>query len=65
ALGAALGVAAVAAADGRAGLAVRAAALVALVALAAVGDTVSYSQALWGVPGVRSVDAYGRRDSYG
>jgi hypothetical protein len=62
ALGAALGVAAVAAADGRAGLAVRASALV---ALAAVGDMVSYSQALWGVPGVRSVDAYGRRDSYG
>jgi UDP-N-acetylmuramyl pentapeptide phosphotransferase/UDP-N-acetylglucosamine-1-phosphate transferase len=62
ALGAALGVAAVAAADGRAGLAVRAAALV---ALAVVGDRVSYSQAVWGVPGVRSVDAYGRRDSYG
>ncbi|MFE2430029.1 hypothetical protein ACFXJ5_25180 [Streptomyces sp. NPDC059373] len=64
ALGAALGVAAVAsrAANGRAGPAVHAAVLV---ALAAVGDKVSYSQALWGAPGVRSVDAYGRRDSYG
>jgi hypothetical protein len=64
ALGAALGVAVVAAgaANGRVGPAAYAAALV---ALAAVGDKVSYSQALWGAPGVRSVDAYGRRDSYG
>ncbi|MEU1626652.1 hypothetical protein ABZ746_15250 [Streptomyces sp. NPDC020096] len=57
ALGAALGVAIVAA-NGRTGRALHAAVLV---ALAAVGDKVSYSDALWTAPGIRAVDAWGRR----
>jgi hypothetical protein len=54
--GAALGVA-VAAGNGRGGLVAHAAVLV---ALAAVGDKVSYSEALWNAPWVRTVDRWGR-----
>jgi UDP-N-acetylmuramyl pentapeptide phosphotransferase/UDP-N-acetylglucosamine-1-phosphate transferase len=56
ALGAAIGVA-VAAGNGRGGLVAHAAVLV---ALAAVGDKVSYSEALWNAPWVRTVDRWGR-----
>jgi UDP-N-acetylmuramyl pentapeptide phosphotransferase/UDP-N-acetylglucosamine-1-phosphate transferase len=56
ALGAALGVSIVAA-NGRTGRVLHAAVLV---ALAAIGDRVSYGDALWTAPGIRTVDAWGR-----
>ncbi|MCQ4041688.1 hypothetical protein ACFOSC_32875 [Streptantibioticus rubrisoli] len=56
ALGAALGVSIVAA-NGRTGRALHAAVLV---ALAAIGDKVSYGDALWTAPGIRVVDTWGR-----
>ncbi|MDF3290455.1 hypothetical protein [Streptomyces silvisoli] len=56
ALGAALGVSIVTA-NGRTGRALHAAVLL---ALAAVGDRVSYGDALWTAPGIREVDTWGR-----
>ncbi|MEC4021012.1 hypothetical protein QMK28_33265 [Streptomyces sp. H27-D2] len=65
ALGAALGVSAVVA-NGRAGLALRAAVLVALAAAgeragAAGGERGGFGETLWDLPGIRAVDALGRR----
>jgi UDP-N-acetylmuramyl pentapeptide phosphotransferase/UDP-N-acetylglucosamine-1-phosphate transferase len=57
ALGAALG-AAVVAANGRLGLTLHA---VAVVAMATAGDRASTGQRLWQAPGVRHLDAWGRR----